>query len=168
MARLSPKDCAHRIYRDTRFKKDKTPLKTYFSATFTTRGRTVSRAGYYLQMGIGEDMGIFGGIWCPDSKLLKRLRSDIVASPEEFRSTFENKRVLEAFPDWVGTKLKTVPKGYDRNDPNADLLRLVDIGRFHPADETFFCSPDWPEKTAELMSLLKPLCDFINFTIDEG
>ena len=54
---LTGKDCAYRIYRDTRFSPDKTPLKTYFSAGFSEHGRKAHSAGLYLQMGPGRFEG---------------------------------------------------------------------------------------------------------------
>lgn len=36
---LPPNDVVHRIYRDVRFSNDKTPYKTYFSASFSRTGR---------------------------------------------------------------------------------------------------------------------------------
>ena len=50
----------YRIYRDTRFSPDKSPYKTYFSATVSPRGRSSSAAhlpGYYIQVGPGRDGG---------------------------------------------------------------------------------------------------------------
>src|SRR5688572_15098106 len=34
----TPKSCLYRIYRDTRFSKDKAPYKTHVAAVFPTRG----------------------------------------------------------------------------------------------------------------------------------
>ena len=71
------------------------------------------------------------------------------------------------FPGWCGSTLKTVPKGYDRNHPQAHLLRLKDYGKFHHCDEAFFSDPSWPERAAEKFGILKPLVDFLNYSIDE-
>ena len=54
----SPKRCIYRIYRDTRFSGDKTPLKTQIAASFRWRGLPRGRsAGLYLevQSGVGLD-----------------------------------------------------------------------------------------------------------------
>lgn len=48
LAHVQARDCAYRIYRDTRFSADKTPLKTYFSALISPTGRHSERAAYYL------------------------------------------------------------------------------------------------------------------------
>jgi len=169
---FSAKSCAYRIYRDTRFSLDKTPFKTYFSASVSPHGRAPHYGGYYLQMGpdFGNEYvesGIFGGIWCPDSATLKKLRKAIVDNIEEFEEIINAPAMLKVFPGWCGSALKTVPKGYDRNHPQAHLLRLKDYGKAQCCDEKFFSDPSWPEHAAEKLSILKPLVDFLNYSVDE-
>ena len=159
--------CAYRIYRDTRFSPDKTPLKTYFSALISPQGRHCGdRACYYFHQGV-EESALYAGLWSPASPVLKKLRKAIVDNVEEFRSIVETPAVLEAYPEWWGPKLKTAPKGYDRNHPDIDLLRLTEYGRCHALDRSFFHRPDWPEEAARLYALLKPMNDFLNYSIDE-
>ena len=167
LAGQTPKSAAYRIYRDIRFKEDKTPYKTYFSAYISPYGKKTERAGYYLQMGSDADSGLYGGLWCPDAAVLKKVRKAFVDNIEEIRDILAAPDLQKNFPEWCGSMLKTVPKGYDRNDPNADLLRLKDIGRWHPCDEKFFSDPSWPAKASELFRALKPLNDFLNYSIDE-
>lgn len=167
MARLTPKGSAFRIYRDTRFSYDKTPYKTYFSAAFSPYGRDVHSAGYYLHMSSDSDAGLFGGIWQPQPDVLKKLRKAIVDNIEEFEAIVNDKAMNAAFPDWCGEQLKTVPKGYDKSHPLAKYLRLKDIGRFHYTGRDFFLDPAWPEKAAETFLLLKPLNEFIDYSIHE-
>lgn len=168
VARLNARECSYRIYRDTRFSPDKTPYKTHFSAFLGPYGKKDIRAGFYLETGPFASSGLYGGLWFADAASLRRLRSDIAAFPDEFRATVSNPELLRYFPEWCGDSLKTMPKGYDRNHPDADLLRRKDFGRFLPADEKFFADPLWPERAAELLHLLKPLNDFINLTLDNA
>lgn len=166
LAHVQAKDCAYRIYRDTRFSADKTPLKTYFSALISPTGRHSERAAYYLHMGVDE-CALYDGVWCPDSKTLKKLRKAIVDNIEEFRGIVEDKEVVRLFPGWWGRALKTAPKGYDRDHPDIEFLRLTEYGKCHNLDREFFDAPDWPEKAAAIMAVLKPMCDFLNYSIDE-
>lgn len=165
LAHLSPKQSAFRIYRDTRFSTDKRPFKTYFSADFSPRGRSVHTAGYYLHMSPGEDSGLFGGIWHPEPAALKKLRTAIVDNIEEFEAIINDPAMTAVYPEWCGDMLKTVPKGYDRNHPLAHLLKLKDIGRYHECDKQFFADPSWPERAAEMFLLLRPLNDFIDYSL---
>lgn len=163
----SAKACAYRIYRDTRFSADKTPLKTFFSAAFSPYGRSTHRACFYLQMGPGEGSGLYGGMWCPDSAMLRKVRRAVVDNIEEFDEIISDKALLTAYPDWIGDRLKTVPKGFDRDHPLAPILRLKDYGRFCPEGLDFFSDKDWPLLAADRFRILKPLIDFLNYSIDE-
>lgn len=161
--------CAYRIYRDTRFSQDKTPFKLFFSAAISPWGRKSCRAGYYLHMGLPGlmDSGLYGGIWQPDAAMLSKLRHAMVDNIEEFTEIITNPDLVKEFPGWCGQMLRTAPKGWDRNHPCIELLRLKDIGKFHRCDRSFFMHEDWPERAAELFRLLKPLNDFLNYSLDE-
>lgn len=168
LARQLFENCIYRIYRDTRFSLDKTPYKTYFSAIFSPYGRKSYHACYYFQMGVDSSQsGLYGGMWCPPSDKLKNVRLEIVANIEEFEEIINQKEFAENYPGWIGDRLKTVPKGWDRNHPCAELLRLKDYGKFHPCAPEFFEQPDWIEQTSELFRLLKPMNDFLNFSIEQ-
>lgn len=168
MATQTAKTCAYRIYRDTRFSEDKTPYKTYMSAIFSGAGRHAHRACYYLQMDIRpEESGLYGGLWCPDAAMLRKLRRAIVDNSEEFEGIINVPELSRLYPGWIGSSLKTVPKGYEKDHPLAHLLRLKDYGKAHLCDRRFFTDPAWPERSAELFRALKPLNDFLNYSLDE-
>ena len=99
--------------------------------------------------------------------MLKKLRKAIIDNVDEFRGIVEDPQILRHFPGWYGRQLKTAPKGYDRDHPDIDLLRLTEYGKEHRLDRKFFDSPDWPEKTAAMLQVLKPMNDFLNYSIDE-
>ncbi|MDE5687980.1 MAG: DUF2461 domain-containing protein [Paramuribaculum sp.] len=169
LAGQTAKSCAYRFYRDTRFSSDKSPFKLFFSAAISPWGRKTYRAGYYIQTGIRGigDNGLYAGIWCPEAPLLKKLRHAIVDNIEEFEQILTAPNLVESFPEWAGDTLKTIPKGWDRNHPCAELLRRKDFGRFHPCQPSFFMDKDWPIKAAELFRDIKPMVDFLNYSIDE-
>lgn len=163
----SAKDVTFRIYRDTRFSPDKTPFKTYFSSAPGPFGKHTDRAGYYLEMGVDDRCGLYGGLWCPELAMLKKIRRAIVDNIEEFESIITHPDFVGLFPEWCGQQLKTVPKGWDRNHPQAHLLRMKDYGRVSHVGNEYFLDPSWPEITAERFRALKPFVDFLNYTIDE-
>ena len=168
MQTQTPASCAYRIYRDTRFSPDKTPFKTYFSAAFSPYGRKTHYASFYLDMGIDESStGLYGGLWCPEAPVLSKLRHAIVDNIEEFTEIISAPAMKRDFPGWIGNRLKTIPKGWERNHPQAELLRLKDYGKFHHCPHTFFNDPDWPIRAAELYHVLLPLIEFFNYSIDE-
>lgn len=163
------KKASYRIYRDTRFSHDKTPYKTFFSASMEPVRGSVPHAGYYLHVGLPGmyDTGLYGGIYSPDGPTLRKLRQAIVDNIEEFEDIIHDPELQCLCPGWVGPSLKTVPKGYDRDHPLAELLRLKSYGKFMHAGEEFFDDPMWPEKGADAFRMFKPLVDFLNYSIDE-
>lgn len=165
----SAKDAAYRIYRDTRFSMDKTPYKTYFSASVSPYGRKMEhRGGYYLHMSmVPGDAGLYGGIWQPEAPVLRKLRHAIVDNIEEFEAIINSPAMVKFFPGWASDSLKTAPKGWPKDHPNIELLRLKDYGKMYSPSDKFFFDPSWHKKAADLFSYLKPLVDFINYSIDE-
>src|SRR5471030_71854 len=63
---LDAKKCVMRIYRDIRFRKDKTPYKNNFGISIPTKGKKLGGAEYYLQISPGNSF-IAGGYWMPES-----------------------------------------------------------------------------------------------------
>lgn len=166
---FTAQQAAYRIYRDTRFSPDKTPYKTYFSAATGPYGRKSDRAGYYIETGIARTyyQGIYGGVWALEPATLRKVRHAIVDNIEEWESIVNHPDMLREFPQWCSSALKTIPKGWDRNHPQAFYLRMTNYGKFQALGRDFFMSPDWPEEAAQKMRVLKPLVDFINYSIEE-
>lgn len=168
MASQTAKGCTYRIYRDTRFSLDKTPYKSYFSAAFSPWGRKSERAGFYLEMSPDPDRcGLYAGIWCVQPTLLKKLRHAIVDNIEEWQQILDTPDRTLLWPDWCSSTLKTIPKGWQRNHPQAFYLRMTNYGLLHPLTPEFFSLPDWPEAVAATFRAAKPFVDFLNYSIDE-
>ncbi len=165
---LTAKESVFRIYRDTRFSPDKTPYKNHFSAALTPKGKKAEMAGFYLSAGFEKDLtGIYGGIWNPTAPTLRKLRHAIADNAEEFNEIINKPDFVKAFPYWCGRSLKTIPKGWPKDHPMADVLRMIDLGREHLVKPEFFTRAHWTDEAAELMHILKPLNDFINYSIFE-
>ncbi len=169
LASQTAKTSAYRIYRDTRFSTDKTPFKTHFSASVSPWGRKTMRAGYYIETGIARtyDQGLYAGVWCVESQVLKKLRHAIVDNIEEWEAIVNAPAMQKHFPQWCSEMLKTIPKGWERNHPQAFYLRMTNYGKFMQCTREYFLDPSWPERSAEMFHVLKPFVDFINYSIDE-
>ena len=159
---------AYRIYRDVRFSADKTPYKTYFSAIFGPKGKQPHRGSYYLHMSPHRhESGLFGGVWMPEAPVLKKLRHAIVDNIEEFEDIMNAPQMRRYFATWDSNMLKTAPKGWPKDHPQIELLKMRDYGKVHYLEPDFFFDAAWPEKAAEMFSCLKPFVDFLNYSIDE-
>ncbi|MDE5799448.1 MAG: DUF2461 domain-containing protein [Paramuribaculum sp.] len=169
LATQTAKSAAYRIYRDTRFSSDKTPYKTHFSASVSPYGRKTDHAGYYIETGIARtyDQGVYAGLWALEPAMLRKLRHAIVDNIEEWEEIVTAPEMLKEFPDWCSSMLKTMPKGWDRNHPQAFYLRMTNYGKFQHLDRDFFSRTDWPEAAADKFRILKPMVDFLNYSMDE-
>ena len=76
-----------RIYRDTRFSKDKTPYKTGYMGGLKRAGAH-RRGGYYFHIEPGNTV-VAGGFWGPNSRDLLHIRKQINANPDEMREIIE-------------------------------------------------------------------------------
>lgn len=167
---LDPRRAAYRIYRDTRFSADKTPYKTYFSASMAPGAEQgAHHVGYYLQIGINDDglTGLYAGIWCPEAPVLNKLRHAIVDNIEEWEAIMNEPTLRNSFQVVTTGSLKTAPKGWPKDHPQIEWLRMRDFGLEAPVGSQFFLDNDWPQKTSQLFRLTKPMIDFLDYSINE-
>ncbi|HLP06099.1 MAG TPA: DUF2461 domain-containing protein [Paludibacter sp.] len=162
------KECVFRIYRDTRFSHDKTPYKTHFGVYIASGGgRKSPRGGYYLHI---DPAGCFvaAGVWCPEPNVLKALRQSVYDNIDELNEIRENpdfKRYFTAF--YEEDKLKTVPRGFPKDFPDAELLKLKHYLVEYKIGDAFIQSPDFVKKTAGIVKCAYPFNRFLNYTVDE-
>ena len=117
----SGKKSLHRIYRDTRFSKEKTPYKTNWSGSFS-RATKQRRGGYYFHIEQGNTF-VAGGFWGPNPADLKRIREELAYDAAPLRKILKSKSFISTFGTLEGEKVKTTPKGFDATNPAIDLLR---------------------------------------------
>ena len=122
-----------RIYRDTRFAKDKSPYKTQAGIYFRhERSKEAHSPGLYLHL---EPRNVFagGGIWHADPKTAHAVRTAIAKDPDGWA---EAKHGIELAQ---GEALKRVPTAFDKGHRHADDLRRRDfaaIRRFTQKEAT--------------------------------
>ena len=118
---VSGKKSLHRIYRDIRFSKDKTPYKTVWSGSFK-RATKLLRGGYYFHIEPGNSF-LGGGFWGPSSADLKLIRNNILDYGDELKEIINSENFINDFGKVEGDQLKTAPKGFDKEHEHIDLLR---------------------------------------------
>jgi len=162
------KECVFRIYRDTRFSKDKTPYKTHFGIYIASAGgRKSQRAGYYLHL---DPTGSFisTGVWCPDPTILKALRQSVYDNIDELNEIRSNPEFSQYFNGFFEEdKLKTVPRGFPKDFPDAELLKLKHYLVDHPLDETLLHATDFVSQVSNIAKCAYPFNKFLNYTVDE-
>jgi len=162
------KDCIFRIYRDTRFSHDKTPYKTHFGIFIATAGgRKSQRGGYYLHL---DPAGCFvaTGVWCPQPDLLKALRQSVYDNIDELNEIRHSAEFSKYFSHFFDEdKLKTVPRGFPKDFPDAELLKLKHYMVEFKLDDDFLQSDKLVTRLGEVLKCAYPLNKFLNYTVDE-
>jgi uncharacterized protein (TIGR02453 family) len=115
-----------RVYRDTRFSKDKTPYKTNIGIQFRHEmGKDVHAPGFYIH--IAPDMCFLGaGVWHPDSASLRNIRTSIVDRTGQWKRARDNKRFREQF-QLAGESLKTAPRDFAQDHALVEDLKRKDF-----------------------------------------
>ena len=121
---LTPKDCTFRINRDVRFSKNKLPYKTNFSAGFHQGGKGAYTPGYYFEIQHNGDIMIGGGQYFIEAKDMYLFRTKIDDKADQLREIITSKEFIKQFKELEGEQLKTHPKGFDKTNPNIDLLKF--------------------------------------------
>jgi uncharacterized protein (TIGR02453 family) len=115
-----------RIYRDTRFSKDKTPYKTHTGIQFRhERSRDVHAPGYYLHLEPGN-VFMACGCWHPERDTLHAIRTAIAGKPKRWLAIIENPAFAEHFR-LGGESLKRPPAGFDKDHPQIEHLKRKDF-----------------------------------------
>ncbi len=152
-----------RIYRDVRFSKDKTPYKTHFAVSFARAGAS-RRGGYYLCIRPGESF-MAAGFWDPNKEDLFRIRKELEMDAEPMRSIINDKDFKAVWGTMEGETLKTAPKGFDKEDPNIDLIRHKQfIFTRHFGDEEVL-SEDFLETVNTSFKAIRPYFDFMGMVL---
>ena len=156
-----PAKCVFRIYRDTRFSKDKTPYKTHIGAAFWRNGLDKGGAGYYV--GISpEEIHIGGGLYGPDPATLLAVRTRIAKNFGAFRKTFASAAVKKLLGEPAGESASRAPKGFDPEDPAIEYLKRkqhVVMAHLDPAVAT---TPKLFGEVVKRFEVMTPLIEFLN------
>lgn len=159
---LEPKDCTFRIYKDVRFSKDKLPYKTNMGAFICKGGRKNNAAGYYIHLSPSEYF-LAGGLYMPMPDKLLDVRNRIAANYKSFLKIVQDKEFKKYYGElWQGDKLKTAPKGFDKEHPAMEYLKLKSFIGDHMTNEEKTLSKNYIDYCAKVFKAAKSLNTFLN------
>jgi uncharacterized protein (TIGR02453 family) len=149
-----------RVYRDTRFSRDKTPYKTNIGMQFRhERGQDVHAPGFYVHIEPGSCF-LGAGIWHPDSDSLRRIREHIAENGDGWRRATRTKRFTDVLA-LGGDALTRPPRGFDPDSDwiedikRKDFIAVSDL----PDDEAL--ASGFPAGVAERFRRARPLMAFL-------
>jgi uncharacterized protein (TIGR02453 family) len=152
-----------RIYRDVRFSKNKTPYKTNLGISFK-RSSPNLRGGYYFHIKPNESF-IACGFFNPNKEDLLRIRKELEFDSDDFRDILNNKSIKNNWGDIDGDPLKTSPRGFLKNSPNIDLIRMkrfIFLKKY--SDDSVFSS-NFVEKISNDYKVLRPFLDYMSMVL---
>lgn len=158
---ITAKEAIFRIYRDVRFSKDKSPYKTKISAIVSPGGRKDKTIpGIYLEI-TAKTMGLYSGLYQPDTKQLKNVRYHIIHNMDEFKRLINETKFVKEFGEIQGEKNKRIASEFEAD---AELQPLL-------YNKQFYYFTTWPaesileyniiQKISKTFSIAKPLSEFL-------
>lgn len=162
--KLDAKKSLLRIYRDTRFSKDKTPYKNYFGASLGM-GKINTKAGFYLHVQPGKSF-LGSGIYLPDSPVLKEIRKEISLFKDDFLKAIDDKDFKKYYGELDQEhKLKNVPQGFEKEDPMGEYLKLKSFIGVHNITNKDLSDKNAVKNISKIFEAAKPLNDFLDTSI---
>ena len=149
-----------RIYRDTRFSKDKTPYKTHAACHFRHEaGRDAHAPGFYLHIET-DHISVGGGIWRPPSRQLGQIREFIADNPSAWEK-LSRSSALRKFGGIQGDSLKRPPRGYLPDARHIEDLKRKSFYVMAKLDKKLALSPTLVDESVKVFSTASQLNHFI-------
>ncbi len=158
---LEPKQCIFRINKDVRFSKDKSPYKTNIGASINPGGKKSMIAGYYLHIEPNKSF-LAGGCYMPPAETLAAIRQEIDYNTSDFKKIILAKDFKSYFKELSqDDKLKTSPKGYDKNHPDISLLQHKHFIVTHAITDEQLCNKNFATYASKVFKAMLPLNQFL-------
>lgn len=149
-----------RIYRDTRFFKDKTPYKTNVGIQFRHElGQDSHAPGFYVHLEPGECF-LALGVWRPDRPCLAAIRQAIANDPSGWQRVRSDRR-FQALWTLEGGSLQRVPREFPADHPCTEDLKRTDYIAVADLEEQDTYRPAFVDQVAKAFSAGRPLVQFL-------
>jgi uncharacterized protein (TIGR02453 family) len=159
-----------RIYRDTRFSKNKQPYKTHLAAWWSRHGmEKTSGGGYYLQVG-PQGVMVAAGVYMPEREQLLAIRrwmsAHHLAYRKELAKQLRSKTLgftpIDAHP------LTRMPKGFAADDPADELIRATSWGIHAELPASLALQPAFITEVLKRFKAATSITEMLNQAILEG
>jgi uncharacterized protein (TIGR02453 family) len=162
-----PKELTFKIMRDTRFSKDKSPYNPSFRAHISSHGKLPVPVGYYISIRPDNRTFIGGGLFASVLKdATTMIRDYIVTHGADFQQIISDKSFKDNFVV-MGEALKNIPKGYDKEHPQAQYLKNKSwYLEYYVSDALFTNSEQFVKEATEKYVLMQPFNTFLNKALD--
>ena len=162
-----PRKLTFKLVRDTRFSNDKSPYNPSFRAHISSDGKLPVPVGYYISIRPGNRTFLGGGLFASVFKdATTMIRDYIVTHGAEFQQIISAKSFKDNFTV-MGEALKNVPRGYDKEHPQAQYLKNKSwYLEYHISDVLFADVEQFIKEATEKYVLMQPFNTFLNKALD--
>ena len=157
-----PAKTVSRIYRDTRFSKDKTPYKTYVSAVFRRRGLSKDGSAQFYMHVEQKEIVIAAGVYMPNPDELRAIRGHLAENHVEFEKLCRSAKVRSLLGELKGEQLTRPPKGFPCEGPAADLLRRKQFYFSARLEPELAATPKLFPEILQRLKASMPILEFLN------
>lgn len=153
-----PAKAVARIYRDTRFSKDKTPYKTYVSAVLRRRGLSKDGSAQFYFHVDSKEVVMAGGCYMPSADELRAIRMYLSEHHAGFLRLTRSPKLKAAMGELQGERLTRAPKGF----PDIDILRHKQLYFALHVDSAIATTPQLFTELLASLRAVTPVLDFLN------
>ena len=149
-----------RIYRDTRFRNDKTPYKTWAGARFGhERRREIEAPSFYLHIQ-QRDSFAGGGLWHPEPPTLKKIREFLNENPAAWKKAVHGKAFRERFEFW-GEALTRPPRGFDPQHELIEDIKRRNFAAGAAIPDSIVLSDELLPTVVDTFKRIAPMIDYL-------
>ncbi len=157
-----PEKIMMRIYRDTRFAKEKIPYKTHASGWWVREGlEKTSGAGFYLQISATQ-VHIAAGAYMPAPEQLLAIRCHLLEHAEEYRKLAKARPLRLLFEEFEGNPLLRSPKGFPAEHAAAELFRQRQWGFSAELPAETALNANFAATVAKYFRTVAPVVELLN------
>ncbi|WP_165963635.1 DUF2461 domain-containing protein [Hymenobacter radiodurans] len=169
VAGLTAAASQYRINKNDRFQQSDEPYKKHMGAGFARDGRHSPWAGYFLAVGPNGASWVGAGKWRPETPAVARIRQEIHYNAPAFHALRQEAEMMRYYPDGLeGDRLQRPPKGYDKNDPDLEWLKLKDFFVSRSFTDAQVLKPNFAQEVVASLKAAQPLVRFLNQALTEG
>ena len=107
------------------------------------------------------DTFIATGFWNPEKEDLFRIRKEMEIDSDDFRKLIAEISFKKNWGSLTGDEVKTVPKGFSKEDPNIDLIKKKQYIFIKKFDDKFVLSPDFKNQIISHFIAIRPFFNYM-------
>jgi uncharacterized protein (TIGR02453 family) len=158
----SPRESTFRMYRDTRFSENKTPLKTYVAWVLRPRGFPKGYAASLYAQFDPTETWIGGGLYHPEPAVRTAVREHIAANHRRLTAIVQAPAFRKRLGTLQGDVLTRVPRAFDPGHPAAAFLKHRNWMVSQSLPGTLVTTPAFYPTLLGIFRAAVPLIHFLN------